>query len=61
MEKPRRGRPPKTPDELRSGVYQLRLTEAEREAYEAAAQSAGETLSEWMRGVLTRAAKRQKP
>jgi uncharacterized protein (DUF1778 family) len=61
MEKRKRGRPPKDPEALRGEVYQLRLTDAEREAYSGAAEAAGQKLSEWMRAVLTRAAKRQKP
>jgi hypothetical protein len=56
--KPRMGRPPKAPGEAKGLVYQLRLTEAEREDYERAAEQAGMPLAAWMRSCLTRAAKR---
>ena len=52
------GRPPKEPDNLRSQVYQLRLTDSEREAYDRAASRAGKSLSEWMREWLSRAARK---
>jgi len=57
MEK-RMGRPPKPPGEAKSQVYQLRLTEAEREQWEAAATRAGQPLSTWIRERLNRAANR---
>jgi hypothetical protein len=57
MEK-RMGRPPLDPGEAKDQVYQLRLTEAERESYEAAAKRAKTTLSKWIRDKLNRAAKR---
>lgn len=50
------GRPPKEPDEVRSAVFQLRLTEAERAAYDRAAEKAGVGLSEWIRGCLSKSA-----
>jgi len=56
MEKPKRGRPPKEPESVRSGVYQLRLTDTERETYDRAAKRAGVSLSDWMRGCLDKAA-----
>lgn len=58
MEKPRIGRPPLDPSEARSRLFQMRLTDAERESYEAAAKGAGQTLSAWIRDRLNRAAKR---
>jgi predicted HicB family RNase H-like nuclease len=57
MEK-RMGRPPLDPADAKSQVYQLRMTAAEREAWEAAAKRAGKTLSAWIRERLNRAAKR---
>ena len=39
-------------------VFQLRLSDAERESYEAAAKRAGQSLSAWIRERLNRAAKR---
>ncbi len=56
MEKPKRGRPPKDPESVRSGVYQLRLTDSERQAYDRAAKRSGLDLSEWIRGCLDKAA-----
>jgi hypothetical protein len=52
------GRPPLDPGEAKDQVYQLRLTAAERESYEAAAKRAQKTLSQWIREKLNRAAKR---
>ncbi len=52
------GRPPLDPADAKSQVYQLRMTAAEREAWEAAAKRAGKTLSAWIRERLNRAAKR---
>jgi hypothetical protein len=57
MEK-RMGRPPMDPGDARDQVYQLRLTAAEKESYEAAAKRAQEPLSKWIRDRLNRAAKR---
>ena len=58
MEKPKRGRPPKDPQLVRSGVYQLRLTPSERESYDRAAERAGLSLAEWIRRYLDKAARR---
>ncbi len=52
------GRPPLDPTEAKSQVYQLRMTEVEREQWEAAAKRSGTTLSKWIRERLNRAAKR---
>lgn len=52
------GRPPMDPGDARDQVYQLRLTAAEKESYEAAAKRAQEPLSKWIRDRLNRAAKR---
>ena len=52
------GRPPKPAGEAKDQVYQLRLTEAEREQWEAAAKRVGQPLSTWIRERLNRAAKR---
>jgi uncharacterized protein (DUF1778 family) len=53
------GRPKKPPAEVLAERMELRLTTAEREAYEGAAQNAGQTLSAWIRGLLNKAAKRK--
>jgi hypothetical protein len=52
------GRPPLDPGEAKDQVYQLRLTTAERESYEAAAKRANKPLAKWIRDALGRAAKR---
>ena len=52
------GRPPMDPGEARDQVYQLRLTAAEKESYEAAAKRAKVPLAKWIRDRLNRAAKR---
>ena len=56
MEKAKRGRPPKDPESVRSGVFQLRSTDSEREAYDRASKRAGIGLSEWIRQYLNKAA-----
>jgi hypothetical protein len=52
------GRPPKRPGGLGS-VFQIRLSDAERAEYQAAAERAGVALAEWMRDRLSKAAKRE--
>ena len=47
--------------EARQKLMQVRVQEHEYETYQDAAERAGVGLSEWVRNVLTRAAKRQKP
>lgn len=54
-----RGRPKKDPDDLLAERLELRLTTAERESYQRAADRAGVSISKWMRDVLLRAAKRR--
>ena len=56
MSKHKMGRPPKDPSTVRDAVYQIRLTESEREAYDRAAASARMSLSEWIRQYLNKAA-----
>ena len=57
--KPKRGRPPKPPEESKGEVYQLRLSEAERAEYQKAADRAEMLLAAWMRDRLSKAAKRE--
>ena len=52
------GRPPLDPGEAKDQVYQLRLTEAEREVIRSRCKAQGKTLSTWIRDKLSRAAKR---
>ena len=40
-------------------IVPIRMTEAERQRYQKAAERAGKSLSEWVRDRLDRAAKRQ--
>ncbi len=56
--KKRMGRPPLDPGSAKGQVFQIRLTDAEREAYEQAATQAKMTLSAWIREKLGNAAKR---
>ncbi len=53
------GRPKKPPAEVLAERMELRLTTAERRAYEAAAEQAGQSLSAWIRDRLSKAAKRE--
>ena len=54
----KRGRPPKPPGEVFVGRIELRMTAAERTAYEQAAERAGMTLSGWIRECLNKASKK---
>ena len=56
-EQPRRGAPIKPPEERRSVLLPIRLTEAEKAAIDTAASGKAST---WARDVLLRAAKRRK-
>ena len=60
MAKKRIGRPPLEPGESKSQVFQIRLTEAEREQYQSAADRANKPLAAWIRDCLGRAAKKPK-
>ena len=53
------GRPPLPPDQTKPGVFQIRLSNAERAEYQQAAESAGIPLAQWMRDRLSKAAKRE--
>lgn len=55
---PRTGRPPI--DNPRTETIKFRATREERAAIAAAAERAGQTLADWMRGKLIAAAKRQR-
>jgi hypothetical protein len=60
MAKPKMGRPPLDPAEAKSQVFQLRLTQAERQQYQAAADKAGMPLAQWIRERLGRASRQSK-
>lgn len=49
--KPRRGRPPGPPENVRRCLVVLRLTDEEHARIEAGATAAGEPVAEWMRNV----------
>ncbi|MEM8782211.1 MAG: hypothetical protein AAGE65_05070 [Planctomycetota bacterium] len=53
------GRPNKPESERRTHRFQIRLSEAERELIEAAAEAKDQTASDWARTLLLKAAKRQ--
>ncbi len=59
MEKTKRGRPPKSPEERKAGVTGFRLNDEERTTLESAAELAGVKLSDWIRMRLLAAAKRE--
>ena len=59
MKKPRRGRPPKDIDELRSEALLVRLHGGEKEAFKEAADLAGVPLSSWVRERLRQIATRE--
>ena len=53
------GRPPLPPGQTKPGVFQIRLSPADRAEYEAAAKRADLSIAEWMRDRLSKAAKRE--
>lgn len=61
MEKTKRGpgRPPLPPGETKPGVFQIRLSEAERAEFQGAAERAKLPMAQWMRDRLLKAAKRE--
>jgi uncharacterized protein (DUF1778 family) len=54
----RTGRPKLPAGKRKAGRIELRVTEAERQAMEAAAERAGKTLSDWLRDTAVKAARR---
>lgn len=52
------GRPKKAPSKVLGQRLELRITTAERKAYEQAAKKAGLSVSEWIRGCLSVATER---
>lgn len=46
------GRPPKPKGEVKSVTFRVRMTEAERELIDRAAQAKGEDTSTWARAAL---------
>ena len=56
MESKRRGRPPKGSDQVKGIRLDMRLNEAEKEGFRAAAELAGLDLSTWIRERLRQVA-----
>ena len=59
MAKAKRGAPPKPPEERKSSIAMIRLTEGERTDCEAAAELDGLKMAAWARKTLISAAKRR--
>jgi hypothetical protein len=59
MKKPKRGRPPKEADQLRSESLLVRLETAEKKTFQDAANLAGVPLSTWVRERLRQVAVRE--
>lgn len=59
MSKAKRGRPPIDPALKASEMVPVRMTTAERETYQNAADAAEMSLSEWIRDCCARRAKAQ--
>ena len=53
------GRPPLPPDQTKPGVFQIRLSDAERAEFKEAADRAKLPMAQWMRDRLSKAAKRE--
>jgi predicted HicB family RNase H-like nuclease len=59
MKKPKRGRPPKDADSLRSESLLVRLETTEKKTFQEAARLAGVPLSTWVRERLRQVAVRE--
>jgi len=59
MKKPKRGRPPKEADQVKSESLLIRLETGEKEAFRNAADEAGLSLSTWVRERLRHIATRE--
>lgn len=53
------GRPPKSADERKAAALTLRLTQAERDAAEMAAERTGMKISDWVRKIVAEASANQ--
>jgi hypothetical protein len=54
------GRPPLPPGQAKAARFEIRLTEGEKAAYEAAARKAGVDVADWIREHLNEAASRKR-
>jgi len=59
MKKPKRGRPPKSEDELHNVSLMIRVGAGDKEAFSDAAKLAGVPLSAWVRERLRQVAMRE--
>jgi uncharacterized protein (DUF1778 family) len=57
--KARRGAPKKSPEQAKGALIQLRVSDAEKEAFMDAASLDGKKLSEWIRDRLRRLAREE--
>ena len=56
---PKRGRPPKGPDRIKSEYLDMRLEASEKQAFRDAAELAGLDLSSWVRERLRASARKE--
>lgn len=56
--KPKMGRPHLPDDERKGHMFRIRMTQAERDEIDRAAESQGESASEWARVLLLKSARR---
>ena len=56
--KPQMGRPPLPEDERKGHMFRIRMTQAERDEIDRAAEAQGESASEWARVLLLKSARR---
>ena len=52
------GRPPMPDDERKAHMFRIRMTQAERDEIDRAADAQGESASEWARVLLLKSARR---
>jgi uncharacterized protein (DUF1778 family) len=57
--KKKMGRPKKQPDAVKADYIEMRCTEAEKQAFRAAAEAAGLPLTGWIRERLRRIARKE--
>lgn len=57
--KTKMGRPKKKPDQVKADYIEMRCTEAEKQAFRAAAEAAGLPLTGWIRERLRKIARKE--
>jgi hypothetical protein len=58
MKKPKMGRPPLPDDQRKGHMFRIRMTQAERDEIDRAADAQGESASEWARVLLLKTARK---